>query len=62
MNDEPTLGSLLRTAAVAAMVYHGYKRNDSLGWAIGWGFAGAVVPILTVPVAVAQGFGKPKKG
>ena len=39
-------------------IYHGYKRNDSIGWAIGWGFVGAFWPIA-LPVMFAQGFGKP---
>lgn len=56
------LGSPLRTAAIAATVYHGYKRNNSIGWALAWGLAGSVAPIIAVPVAIAQGFGQPKKG
>lgn len=50
----------VHTAAIGASVYHGYKRNDSIGWAIGWGLLGALFPIITIPVAVAQGFGEPK--
>lgn len=52
---------VLATASMAASVYHGYKRNDSIGWAIGWGFMGALFPVITPVVAVAQGFAKPKK-
>ena len=36
--------------------YHGYKRNRSVGWAAMWGVMGAVFPIITPAVAVAQGF------
>lgn len=54
-------GLLLRTASMvgtAACVYHGYKRNNgSVGWAIGWFF---VPVVIGVPLALAQGFGKPK--
>jgi hypothetical protein len=47
-------------AAVPALAYHGYKRNDSVGWALVWGLFGSMVWPITVPVAVAQGFGKKK--
>lgn len=45
----------------AASAYHGYKRNKSGLWAIIWGVAGGVAPIITPAVAVAQGFGKRKR-
>ena len=38
--------------------YHGYKRNNSIGWGIGWGLLGGMFPLFTLPVAFAQGFGK----
>jgi len=41
-------------------VYHGYKRTEKIGWALLWGFFGALAPIVTIPVALAQGFGKRK--
>ena len=56
------LWSLLSTAGVAASAYHGYKRNNSVGWGIAWAFLGGLVPIVTVPIAIAQGFGKRKGG
>jgi hypothetical protein len=41
--------------------YHGYKRNNgSIGWAIGWALLGGIFPIITVPIAFAQGIGDPK--
>lgn len=49
-------------AGAAAGAYHGYKRNQSIGWAFVWALAGSVAPVITVPVAFAQGFGKPKRG
>lgn len=50
----------LVTVSSGASAYHGYKRNDSIGWALVWAFFGGVAPILTPVIAVAQGFGKPK--
>ncbi len=54
--------TLLRTAAMATSAYHGYKRNNSVGWAIGWALLGGLFPVITPVIALAQGFGKPKKG
>jgi len=48
------------TVGTAAGVYHGYQRNQSIGWALAWGLFGAVMPIVALPLAVAQGFGKKK--
>lgn len=49
--------------AMGASAYHGYKRNEAgdnpILWALWWGFWGALIPIITVPVALAQGFAKP---
>jgi len=42
--------------------YHGYKRNDSIGWAIGWYFLGAWFPFITLPVALAQGYAVRARG
>lgn len=52
---------LLSIASTAACAYHGYKRNDSVGWAVGWALLGGMFPVITPAIAVAQGFGK-KKG
>jgi hypothetical protein len=39
--------------------YHGYKRsNGALGRTLGWAALGVLVPIIAVPVAFAQGYGK----
>lgn len=46
------------TASMAVSAYHGYKRNNSIGWAICWGFCGGLFPIITPVIAYAQGFGK----
>lgn len=55
--------SWVRTLAMigaAASAYHGYKRNGSVGWAVGWAFFGSVAPVLALPIALAQGFGEPR--
>ena len=49
-------------AGAGAMGYHGYKRNDSVGWAIWWSLWGGLFPFFTPVIAYAQGFGKLKKG
>lgn len=60
--------TLLAVHAVASLaggalgVYHGYKRNDSVGWALGWGFFGSLVPLIAVPLMFGQGLGKEKRG
>ena len=48
------------TASMAASAYHGYKRNQSVGWALWWGLMGATFPVITPVIAVAQGFAKPE--
>jgi hypothetical protein len=53
--------SALSSISGAACAYHGYKRNNSVGWAIGWFFLGSIFFPLTPVIALAQGFGKPKK-
>lgn len=53
---------LWRMASLAGTVagaYHGYRRNNSFGWALVWGLLGGIAPVLVVPIAVAQGFGQP---
>lgn len=58
---ETQIWSGLAVASVAASTYHGYKRNDSVGWAIWWGLMGGIFPIITPVIAIAEGFGKRKK-
>lgn len=55
------LWGLLHAASVGVSVYHGTKRNDSIGWGLWWGLMGAMFPIVTPAVAVAQGLGERKK-
>lgn len=52
--------AMLGLLGTAMGAYHGYKRHhDSIGWGIGWAFVGGLFPIITLPVSLAQGFGKP---
>lgn len=48
-------------ASTVASTYHGYKRNDSIGWALWWGLMGSMFPVVTPTIAYAQGFGEKKK-
>ncbi len=61
--DSSAVGSLWAVASLAGAttgLYHGYKRNKSVLWALGWGLVGGFVPFITIPLSLAQGFGKPK--
>lgn len=49
---------LLSLVGSGAGAYHGYKRTQSVGWAIGWGMFGSLIPFVAIPVALYQGFGK----
>jgi hypothetical protein len=55
-----TIWGMLAVASAAASGYHGYRRNQSIPWAMWWFFMGGVFPVLTPVIAVAQGFGKKK--
>lgn len=48
----------LSLVSSALSAFHGYRRNLSVGWAALWGLAGALFPVITPAIAVAQGFGK----
>lgn len=48
-------------AAGAACAYHGYRRTGSALWAVGWSLFGVFAFPLAVPIALAQGFGEPKR-
>jgi hypothetical protein len=52
----------LGTISAILSGYHGYKRNNSIGWGIGWFLLGGTFPIITPTIAFAQGFGKRKVG
>lgn len=51
-----TIGGWVGSIAGA---YHGYKRTESIGWAIGWSMLGGAFWPLALPIMAAQGFGKP---
>ncbi len=55
-----TAMTVASTLASGALAYHGYKRNNSIGWAVGWFFLGGLFWPIAVPVALAQGFAKPR--
>lgn len=50
----------VRTIGSLSAVYHGYKRNESIGWALAWGVLGLASPLVTNVIAIAQGYGKKK--
>ena len=49
-------------ASAGTGAYHGYKRNQSVGWAVLWGILGGLFPVIVPAIALAQGFGKRKVG
>ena len=51
----------LAPVSAAASAYHGYRRNDSVGWAAVWGLMGGLFPLMTPAVGAAQGWGKRKR-
>ena len=57
-----TVWAIASVLSVGASAYHGYRRNDSVGWAIWWGLMGGIFPVVTPAIALAQGFGQPKRG
>lgn len=59
--EEHPYWSLLSTTGLVTGAYHGYRRNNSIGWAIGWALLGGLFPFITIPVSLAQGFGKPAR-
>lgn len=56
----PRWYSVLAMASSGISAYHGYKRNDSIGWAIGWGLLGGLFPVIVPAIAFGQGLGKRK--
>jgi hypothetical protein len=61
--DKGVRALLIGLVAAAAAGYHGYRRNGSWVWAALWAAAGFTCPVVTLPFAISQGFGKKgKKG
>ena len=54
-----TVYKILSIVGATTGAYHGYKRNDSVGWAIGWFLLGGAFPFITIPVSLAEGYAKP---
>lgn len=52
----------VKPALILGAAYHGYRRNQSVMWALGWVVAARIAPVVTSGIAVAQGFGKRKEG
>lgn len=55
-----TIYGVLTLASSAASAFHGYRRNNSIGWGLLWGVAGMIFPVTAPAIALAQGFGKRK--
>jgi hypothetical protein len=66
IQPNPALQTLKVVYGLASVIgtgigaYHGYKRNESVGWAIGWALLGGLFPVVVIPVAFAQGIGERK--
>lgn len=58
--DYRKIGGVLALVSAAASGYHGYRRNNSIPWALVWFTLGGIFPIVTPVIAAAQGFGKRK--
>jgi len=54
-----TVYKILSIVGATTGAYHGYRRNDSVGWAIGWFLLGGAFPFITIPVSLAEGYAKP---
>lgn len=55
--------TLVSAAGAGLSSYHGYKRNaasNPIAWALWWGLWGSVLPIITLPIAIAQGYAEPE--
>lgn len=56
----PTIKGVATIAAAGAATFHGYRRNNSIGWALWWGLMGTIFPVVTTVIGLAQGWGKRK--
>lgn len=57
---EAVTSDTAKTASAIALTFHGYRRNNSIIWALIWGACGRFIPLAAVPIALAQGFGQKK--
>lgn len=60
--NKNTIFGVLALLSAAASGYHGYRRNQSIGWAAVWFALGSIFPVVTPVIALAQGFGQKKAG
>lgn len=51
---------LAKKVGGAVNVYHGYKRTNSIVWALIYGAFGYFAPVTTTAISVAEGFGERK--
>jgi len=51
---------LLALTSGGASAFHGYRRNQHIGWALVWFSLGTLFPVPTLAVGFAQGFGRRK--
>jgi len=61
--DASPLAMVQAVGGLAGMIlgaYHGYRRDDSVGWAIGWALFGSMFWPIAIPVMLVQGLGKPE--
>lgn len=56
----PKIAGVLALVSASASAYHGYRRNQSIGWAVWWFLMGSLFPVVTPVIGIAQGFGKRK--
>lgn len=52
---------ILSMVSCGMSTYHGYRRHGTIPAALGWGLLGAIFPVITPAVALAQGFGQRKR-
>lgn len=55
-----TIAGVATVTSAAISGFHGYRRNQSVGWAVWWFTMGMILPVVTPVIATAQGLGKRK--
>jgi len=61
-STEKQIWAVASAASAAAGAFHGYRRNQSIAWALVWAVLGGMFPVVVPAIALAQGFGKPRAG
>lgn len=57
----PKIAGVMALVSASASAYHGYRRNQSIPWAMWWFLMGSIFPVFTPIIALAQGYGERKK-